>query len=167
MRDSWEGGRGDIQIVAIKDVYVHCKCTTSQLHIMYYIDIYNANNRLLNVFFLSQEKPQATVSDTRWTSTYRIKWKMNTCHVHLTLAAGYWDLLFFLFVLLFLFYLLIFVFKSTRPPRKVQTGSNSSTLWLLHEEKRGKRKRKEKKKKKHLFPQDVKIAKSYKVCPVI
>lgn len=65
MRDSWEGGRGDIQIVAIKDVYVHCKCTTSQLHIMYYIDIYKANNRLLNVFFLSQEKPQATVSDTR------------------------------------------------------------------------------------------------------
>lgn len=162
MRDSWEGGRGDIQIVAIKDVYVHCKCTTSQLHIMYYIDIYNANNRLLNVFFLSQEKPQATVSDTQWTSTYRIKWKMNTCHVHLTLAAGYWDLLFFVLFCCFYFICWFLFLNPHDPPAKFRPGQTAQHFGCSTKKKEDKEKEKKKRKRNIFFPRMLKLQKVIK-----
>lgn len=72
-------GGGNIQIVAIKDVYVHYKCTASELHVIYYhIDIYNSNNRLSNVLFLLQEKPQATVSEYT-KNIYILKQMKNVC----------------------------------------------------------------------------------------
>ena len=119
-----EGGGGglNIQIVAIKHMYVHFKCTASELHIMCYL-IYKANNRLSIYFlFLLREKPQWV--NPQWTPTYRSKWKMNTCMLHLTLAAGYW---FFRFFFHFLHILIFFLFAdfvvNPRVTFKVQTRS--------------------------------------------
>lgn len=90
INEGFLGVRGNIQIVAIKDMFVHFKCTTSELHKMYYhIDIYNANNRLLNLFFLLQEKPQATESEYTMNIYIYKQMKNEHLYVHLTLAAGY------------------------------------------------------------------------------
>lgn len=108
----------------------------------YHIDMYNANNRLL--FFLLREKPQATVSEHTMNIYIQRKWKMNTCMYiwHLQQATD------------FSFFMLFLCFKSTflswtSTFKKSQT---TSTFWLLHE--------------KRKFLLRIKIAKSYKVCPV-
>lgn len=55
----------------------------------YHRFIYNANNRLLNLFFLLQEKPRATVSEYTMNTYIHKQMKNEHLIVHLTIAAGY------------------------------------------------------------------------------